>query len=449
MENLGRTLTAEERRKREAALVSRGQLVVAKGQKVTPVLYNEGENPPWYCHLCGKLNFAASRNCGVCGRQRKWTVARGNPLHGLGVGAMRKEQIKSVIRRQKLDPNEVVEDNWAPLHFAAFEGNAEMINALIEKGALKEGVNDKGWTALHYAASQDNLEAVAALIDARVNLDAATKYEKSTALHLAAVDGFIEVMKLLLLNGCNPNARNLLGRTAMHLAAEHGDVPAGEVLLAADAHTDVLDNDGWLPIQIAEVKGFQEFVRFLDGKDKARTNDPQKLLKKQSSDPYNPGVLSRQMSRQSSKASTRAGREIQLQGLPKEWHTEEWHNVMHDMERARTRMQEELAYKHKTKEEVELYEYRKKAGFDLDARISQTKREGYLRDLELMKERMEKKAQKLIEPEENQSVHEVINQCDKHYNDNNNRVTAPLSPEHRVSFFDTRTQYQVASSNVR
>lgn len=53
---------------------------------------------------------------------------------------------------------------WAPVHYAAFEGRAEVLNYLIEKGADKNALGPNGFTPLMLAARGGHLDACKALL---------------------------------------------------------------------------------------------------------------------------------------------------------------------------------------------------------------------------------------------------------------------------------------------
>lgn len=89
--------------------------------------------------------------------------------------------------------------------------------------------------------------------------------EKSTALHLAAADGDVECVKLLLDARADINARNHKHQTALHLAALSQSTEILEVLLKRGADPNVVDTDGRIPLHGAIVKF-------------SRTCEPTKLL---------------------------------------------------------------------------------------------------------------------------------------------------------------------------
>ena len=58
-----------------------------------------------------------------------------------------------------------IDFGWAPLHAAAYCGHADVVQALLAKGAEpRAAVLPEGWTALHMAAQFGAVEAVQALV---------------------------------------------------------------------------------------------------------------------------------------------------------------------------------------------------------------------------------------------------------------------------------------------
>ena len=62
-------------------------------------------------------------------------------------------------------------------------------------------------------------------------------------LHVAAANGRVDVVKVLLDRGVSIGATNDRGGTALHLAAAGGHIGVVEVLLGRDASIDAMDND--------------------------------------------------------------------------------------------------------------------------------------------------------------------------------------------------------------
>jgi ankyrin repeat protein len=100
----------------------------------------------------------------------------------------------------------------SPMMWAAYEGKAESVRVLIEKGAdvnMKDGLYH---TALHIAAMKGHAEVVKVLVEKGVLVNA-TDIRHRTALHYASEGGYINIVKFLLNNGANVKIRDLTGKT--------------------------------------------------------------------------------------------------------------------------------------------------------------------------------------------------------------------------------------------
>ena len=93
-----------------------------------------------------------------------------------------------------------------------------------ESGADKEKLSN-GETALHRAATNGHLEVVRLLLESGSDKET-TSHLGKTALHSAAENDNLEVVRLLLDSGADKERLTLNGETALQLAAEneHDDV---------------------------------------------------------------------------------------------------------------------------------------------------------------------------------------------------------------------------------
>lgn len=87
-----------------------------------------------------------------------------------------------------------------------------------------------------------------------------TDISGNTLLTIAANEGHIELVRLLIANKAKLNARNRNGETALQLAAYRGHEPIVHMLLAAGARTDT---PGWPPLIYAVMAKQESIVRTL------------------------------------------------------------------------------------------------------------------------------------------------------------------------------------------
>lgn len=91
---------------------------------------------------------------------------------------------------------EIQHPGWAPLHYAAFEGKANVIRFLLENGADKNALAPNGYSPLMLAVLNKHLAAAHALLfaDVEVNLRGP---KGETALGIALPKGEAEMIELL------------------------------------------------------------------------------------------------------------------------------------------------------------------------------------------------------------------------------------------------------------
>ena len=123
-------------------------------------------------------------------------------------------------------------DGWTPLHLAAFFGQADLANALLDRGA---DVNARSTNGM-----------------------------KNTPLHAAAAGGKTELVELLLKRGANANARQEGGFAALHSAAQAGNRDMVAVLLANGADVNARADNNQSPLDLALSKGCAEVATLLE-----------------------------------------------------------------------------------------------------------------------------------------------------------------------------------------
>jgi ankyrin repeat protein len=111
------------------------------------------------------------------------------------------------------------------LMVACLKGNLPAVQALLEKGVE---INRPGWAPLHYAAFSGNNDIVKLLLDKSAYIDAESP-NKTTPMMMAARAGHIMTVKLLLDEGADATLKNALGMTAIDFAEkyEHKDIAEG------------------------------------------------------------------------------------------------------------------------------------------------------------------------------------------------------------------------------
>jgi RNA polymerase sigma factor (sigma-70 family) len=88
----------------------------------------------------------------------------------------------------------------------------------------------------------------------------------STTLEGAAMEGQLNTIELLLIDGLDVNARGKDGQTLLHWAAQRGHLEAAELLLKSGGNSNLKDKSGRTPLQLAEEGGYGDVVKLLKEK---------------------------------------------------------------------------------------------------------------------------------------------------------------------------------------
>ena len=175
-----------------------------------------------------------------------------------------------------------------PLHVAATNGSAAMIEALLKAGADAERRADgEGETALMTAARTGSVDAVKMLLDVR--RDGRTRAKRcrgQTALMWAVAENHADVVKLLIELRADVNARSIHyefpkltggnggiihdrpegGLTPIFFAARQGAIETADLLIAAGADLKATEPQyGFTPMQTAIFNGHYDLAaRLID-----------------------------------------------------------------------------------------------------------------------------------------------------------------------------------------
>jgi hypothetical protein len=130
-----------------------------------------------------------------------------------------------LLTRSDLDLEQTAKNGDNAMMIAAWTGNLPAVKALVEKGAE---VNRPGFTPLHYAAGNGNLDLIRYLLEESAYIDAESP-NRTTPLMMAAWLGHIHAVKLLLDEGADASLRNDRGMDAIDFAraGEHPDIVNG------------------------------------------------------------------------------------------------------------------------------------------------------------------------------------------------------------------------------
>ncbi len=147
-----------------------------------------------------------------------------------------KELIKSNININYKD-----QDGNTALMYAVKNGDINVVNYLLLKGADPNIINNLKQTSLILAVDRDNLSNV---------LD--KSYSSKELELLFKSDNNYPIVRSLLIKGANPNVKDHLGKSPLYLAAEYGDLRCLNLLLGVhNVDVNIKDIFGYTPLMAA------------------------------------------------------------------------------------------------------------------------------------------------------------------------------------------------------
>uniref|UniRef100_A0A452IC78 Kinase D interacting substrate 220 n=1 Tax=Gopherus agassizii TaxID=38772 RepID=A0A452IC78_9SAUR len=130
------------------------------------------------------------------------------------------------------------ENGQTPLMLAAEQGNLEIVQELLKKGANCNLEDADNWTALISAAKEGYVDIVEELLNCNVNLEHRDMQYSIYPIIWAAGRGHSDIVHLLLQHGAKVNCSDKYGTTPLIWAARKGHLECVKYLLQMGADVD-------------------------------------------------------------------------------------------------------------------------------------------------------------------------------------------------------------------
>jgi len=143
-------------------------------------------------------------------------MPNGDPALVYAIRADNMNVIPLLVKAKDIDIDKANPSGESALMVAAYKKNHDLVNQLLEKGAIVDRVS--GWSPLHYAAAA----------------------------------GDSALVELFLKNGANPNVRTQAGVTPLFMAARIANRACVERLLKAGARKDFCNDRGQSPADMVK-----------------------------------------------------------------------------------------------------------------------------------------------------------------------------------------------------
>uniref|UniRef100_A0A8D3AC94 Ankyrin repeat and death domain containing 1B n=1 Tax=Scophthalmus maximus TaxID=52904 RepID=A0A8D3AC94_SCOMX len=177
------------------------------------------------------------------------------------VAGKNKEAVQLLLqRRAKVDQKDTY--GVAPIHLAAWFGSLEILKLLVQAGAEQKVENEEGLNIMHCAAINNHTEIIEYIVS-DLQMKELDKEDKSgrRAFALAAEHGCVDMLEMLTepyeMATMKPNKR---GDTPLHLAARNGHMDAVQLLLLSFDTRDEVNADGETALYQAADNGHEECV---------------------------------------------------------------------------------------------------------------------------------------------------------------------------------------------
>ena len=167
----------------------------------------------------------------------------------------------------KIDPQKSKRGTWVwsgtPLHYAAWAGRKEVAALLLGNNADVDARDDHGQTPLHIAAHNDDKAVAELLIAHKADVNARENRVYFNPIGAFYPSTFISISGTRIISG----TRGPPLTTPLHLAAENGSVDLVKLLLANRADVNARNSDRDTPLSVTKSEAVGDLLRAAGGKE--------------------------------------------------------------------------------------------------------------------------------------------------------------------------------------
>lgn len=167
-------------------------------------------------------------------------------------------------------------ENLTPIHLAVLGTHPRTANVLLNSISSEISLTCPG--LLHIATRLDSSELIELLLKRKgIDINYCEPDTHETALYIAAKLNLISSVKCLLTSKANPEiGEGTFGWTPIFVAAAEGFVEVVKLLIANGANYYIFDQSGWTPREHAALRGHVDIVEILT----PQNYDPYQLIQK-------------------------------------------------------------------------------------------------------------------------------------------------------------------------
>ncbi|VDH97588.1 Hypothetical predicted protein, partial [Mytilus galloprovincialis] len=154
-----------------------------------------------------------------------------------------------------------------PLHLATLNGHLDIVKSLSKQGRNVHILNKDEVSPFFYACEKNNISVVRYLTNfigdlVKINEKYTTKEHKSV-LHIACLNGFTQIVQILLDHHANVDIQDTNGLTPLHITCMNGQVDSASLLIISRANVNAFDRLQRTPVYYACTGKYKDIVELL------------------------------------------------------------------------------------------------------------------------------------------------------------------------------------------